>query len=97
MKNNFYVMDICLDFLCYVFGDFIIKAFMLARLCFFLALMCYGKGREYDPCISACPKTCHNYNEYEKIAEACEFACVEGCSCPEGTVRKIFELLADAT
>lgn len=43
--------------------------------------MCYGKSREYNPCMSACPKTCDNYNSYDKIKSNCEYACVEGCDC----------------
>ena len=50
--------------------------------------MCMGKEREYTPCMSACPKTCSNYNVYDKIKNNCEFACVEGCGCEDGMVSQ---------
>lgn len=50
-------------------------------------MMCMGREREYSPCISACPKTCSNYETYSEVSETCEYACVEGCDCPSGYVR----------
>ena len=49
--------------------------------------MCYGKEREYSPCMSACPKTCDNFNDYDKIRNNCPLSPVEGCSCEDGMVN----------
>ena len=48
-----------------------------------------GKEREYTPCMSACPKTCSNYNMYDRIKNNCQFACVEGCGCGDGMVMAL--------
>ena len=53
--------------------------------------MCYGAERDYSPCMSACPKTCENFNSYDKIKSNCPYACVEGCSCSDGMVSNFIK------
>merc|ERR1712202_36205 len=35
------------------------------------------------------PKTCENFNSYDKIKSNCPYACVEGCSCSDGMVSSV--------
>ncbi|XP_077870073.1 uncharacterized protein LOC100366685 [Saccoglossus kowalevskii] len=46
-------------------------------------MQCEGCG-EYQPCITACPRTCDNYYKYNELE--CTEPCIEGCLCPEDEV-----------
>lgn len=50
-----------------------------------LALMCPG-CQKYSPCLSACTKTCDNFECYSEVKADCEETCVEGCECPDNMV-----------
>merc|ERR1712037_755282 len=39
--------------------------------------------RSYDPCVSACPKSCDNYHNWAQIETTCPDTCVEGCTCDD--------------
>lgn len=55
--------------------------------------MCYGAERDYSPCMSACPKTCENFNSYDNVKSNCPYACVEGCSCSDGMVSSLYSYI----
>ncbi|XP_070558483.1 von Willebrand factor-like [Ptychodera flava] len=46
-------------------------------------MQCEGCG-DYQPCVSACPRTCDNYFDYDP--DGCNEPCVEGCHCPADEV-----------
>jgi len=37
--------------------------------------------RNYNPCVTACPIDCMNFNRKEQVEAQCQDSCVEGCSC----------------
>ena len=48
----------------------------------YIAVNCTN-GMVYEPCGSACPRTCANQGSSKF---RCQDQCVDGCHCPRGTV-----------
>ena len=39
--------------------------------------------RSYDPCVSACTKSCDNFHNWAAVVANCPDTCVEGCTCDD--------------